>query len=167
MPSLGALQPDAAAMFQEAFDEAVGLGSKPEPEESWRMLESRFDGRTITLTLLGEALELAQSITLSLARGQVASDTMEEFLWEGPDSREVVANYIELQMMYVSGETGEPSVETTGIIEDIVRQQVIEIVGSFSTACSLSSVLTLKNYSSETAPNWRHAADRGPSQSTI
>jgi len=33
-----------------------------------------------------------------------------------------------LQMMYVSGETGEPSVETTGIIEEIVRQQVIEIV---------------------------------------
>ncbi|KAL2142681.1 hypothetical protein VTI28DRAFT_836 [Corynascus sepedonium] len=34
------------------------------------------------------------------------------------------------QMMYVSGETGEPSVETTGIIEDIVRQQVIEILKS-------------------------------------
>ncbi|KLU82688.1 spt3 [Magnaporthiopsis poae ATCC 64411] len=32
------------------------------------------------------------------------------------------------QMMYVSGETGEPSVETTGIIEEIVRQQVIEIL---------------------------------------
>lgn len=30
--------------------------------------------------------------------------------------------------MYVSGETGEPSVETTSIIEDIVRQQVIELV---------------------------------------
>lgn len=32
------------------------------------------------------------------------------------------------QMMYVSGETAEPSVETTGIIEDIVRQQVIELL---------------------------------------
>jgi hypothetical protein len=32
------------------------------------------------------------------------------------------------QMMYVSGETAEPSVETTSIIEDIVRQQVIEMV---------------------------------------
>lgn len=32
------------------------------------------------------------------------------------------------QMMYVSGETTEPSIETTGIIEDIVRQQVIELV---------------------------------------
>ena len=37
------------------------------------------------------------------------------------------------QMMYVSGETGEPSVETTGIIEDIVRQQVVEIVSRPST----------------------------------
>ncbi|KXJ92427.1 transcription initiation factor IID, 18kD subunit-domain-containing protein [Microdochium bolleyi] len=32
------------------------------------------------------------------------------------------------QMMYVSGETGEPSVETTAMIEEIVRQQVIEIL---------------------------------------
>ncbi|KAL0471902.1 transcription initiation factor IID, 18kD subunit domain-containing protein [Neurospora intermedia] len=32
------------------------------------------------------------------------------------------------QMMYVSGETGEPSVETTSIIEDIVRQQVIHML---------------------------------------
>ncbi|KAK3398535.1 transcription initiation factor IID, 18kD subunit-domain-containing protein [Sordaria brevicollis] len=32
------------------------------------------------------------------------------------------------QMMYVSGETGEPSVETTSIIEDIVRQQVISML---------------------------------------
>ncbi|KAI1103985.1 TFIID-18kDa-domain-containing protein [Jackrogersella minutella] len=32
------------------------------------------------------------------------------------------------QMMYVSGETGEPSVETTAMIEEIVRQQVIEML---------------------------------------
>lgn len=32
------------------------------------------------------------------------------------------------QMMYVSGETSEPSAETTGMIEEIVRQQVIEMV---------------------------------------
>lgn len=31
-------------------------------------------------------------------------------------------------MMFVSGEAAEPSVETTSLIEEIVRQQVIEIV---------------------------------------
>ncbi|KAM0573968.1 hypothetical protein ACHAP9_001838 [Verticillium nonalfalfae] len=31
------------------------------------------------------------------------------------------------QMMYVSGETAEPSVETTNIIEGIVREQVVEL----------------------------------------
>lgn len=31
-------------------------------------------------------------------------------------------------MMYVSGETVEPSPETTGMVEEIVRQQVIEMV---------------------------------------
>ncbi|KAJ9231565.1 hypothetical protein DTO169E5_7887 [Paecilomyces variotii] len=37
------------------------------------------------------------------------------------------------QMMFVSGETAEPSIETTTLIEDIVRQQVIEML-SRSTA---------------------------------
>lgn len=36
------------------------------------------------------------------------------------------------QMMFVSGETAEPSVETTGIIEDIVKEQVVEMVLSCS-----------------------------------
>lgn len=33
-----------------------------------------------------------------------------------------------VKMMFVSGETAEPSVETTTLIEEITRQQVIEIV---------------------------------------
>ena len=33
------------------------------------------------------------------------------------------------KMMFVSGETAEPSVETTTLIEEIVRSQVIEMVG--------------------------------------
>ena len=33
-----------------------------------------------------------------------------------------------LKMMFVSGETGDPPPETTGIIEEIVREQVIGIV---------------------------------------
>ncbi|KAK4087532.1 Transcription initiation factor IID, 18kDa subunit [Purpureocillium lilacinum] len=41
--------------------------------------------------------------------------------------RELMINTVR-QMMYVSGETAEPSVETTSIIEDIVRQQVIELL---------------------------------------
>mgnify|MGYP003310288267 CR=1 FL=1 len=35
------------------------------------------------------------------------------------------------KMMYVSGETAEPSAETTGMVEEIVRQQVIEMVSHF------------------------------------
>lgn len=38
-----------------------------------------------------------------------------------------MANVI-VKMMYVSGETAEPSAETTGMVEEIVRQQVIEMV---------------------------------------
>lgn len=32
------------------------------------------------------------------------------------------------QMMFVSGETAEPSAETTYLIEEIVREQVVEMV---------------------------------------
>jgi len=35
------------------------------------------------------------------------------------------------QMMFVSGETAEPSAETTGMIEELVRQQVIEMVSHY------------------------------------
>jgi hypothetical protein len=45
---------------------------------------------------------------------------------------QILGHMIDLieQMMYVSGETGEPSTETTGMIEEIVRQQVVEIVST-------------------------------------
>ena len=45
---------------------------------------------------------------------------------------EYLINDIGKQMMYVSGETGEPSADTTGMIEEIVRQQVVEIVSTSS-----------------------------------
>jgi len=67
------------------------------------------------------------------------------------------------QMMYVSGETGEPSVETTGIIEDIVRQQVVEIVSS-AVVVIRALGLTLAT-SFEAALSWLHAVDLGQSLS--
>lgn len=60
----------------------------------------------------------------------------------GRDPREMIANLVEFQMMYVSGETAEPSLETTGIIEDIVRQQVVEIVSLPFTSCFRIFLLT-------------------------
>ena len=35
------------------------------------------------------------------------------------------------QMMFVAGETGEPSGETTALIENIVHEQVIALVSTF------------------------------------
>lgn len=42
-----------------------------------------------------------------------------------------IIDTVRRQMMFVSGETAEPSIESTTLIEDITRQQVLEIV-SFS-----------------------------------
>ncbi|KAI3406978.2 SPT3 [Candida oxycetoniae] len=52
------------------------------------------------------------------------------YLWESKMASENKYKYrIEIQqMMFVSGETNDPPVETTSLIEDIVRGQVIEIL---------------------------------------
>jgi len=52
------------------------------------------------------------------------------------------------QMMYVSGETAEPPVETTSIIEDIVRQQVIELVRFSSSPLILIPLPSVSSHSS-------------------
>ncbi|KAL2823362.1 transcription initiation factor IID, 18kD subunit-domain-containing protein [Aspergillus cavernicola] len=44
------------------------------------------------------------------------------------------------QMMFVSGETAEASVETTTLIEDIVRQQVVEILSRSTTLATRRGV---------------------------
>jgi hypothetical protein len=43
------------------------------------------------------------------------------------------------QMMFVSGETAEPSPETTWMIEEIVREQVVEMVRSIQSPSRLRS----------------------------
>lgn len=59
----------------------------------------------------------------------------------GAEFRELITNLIH-KMMFVSGETAEPSIDTTTLIEDITRQQVIEIVSAASMA-PRTSQLTL------------------------
>jgi len=62
-------------------------------------------------------------------------DDLEEY----GDPKSYFTDLIE-KMMYVSGETGEPSAETTGIIEEIVRLQVVEMVSLPSWVLSSSAV---------------------------
>jgi hypothetical protein len=127
MPLFGALQLDAAAMFQEAFDEAVSLEKGQELENIRRLIKPKLGSPGIPLSCLRWAFKVAHGIAFYPIGTQVDIDTKGYAVFE-PHPREAIADYVHLQMMYVSGETGEPSVETTGIIEDIVRQQVIEIV---------------------------------------
>ena len=49
--------------------------------------------------------------------------------------KERLANFFR-QMMFVSGETAEASAETTTLIEEIVRQQVIEMVSAIQLPSS-------------------------------
>lgn len=67
------------------------------------------------------------------AAGIAVTEDMEQdgdaFLETEEDFKTNLTNLLR-QMMFVSGETAEPSPETTTLIEEIVRQQVVEIVCS-------------------------------------
>ncbi len=53
------------------------------------------------------------------------------------------------QMMFVTGETNDPPVKTTALIEDIVRSQVIELVsiGYFNSIFHFYTITNLIFYS--------------------
>ena len=51
------------------------------------------------------------------------------------------------QMMFVSGETADPSIETTGMIEEIVHEQVVEMVSDENLVCEGSARVTLTRIS--------------------
>ncbi|KAI1806616.1 S-adenosyl-L-methionine-dependent methyltransferase [Daldinia bambusicola] len=96
-------------------------------------LDSYQDSAKQQSRLKEAGFELATSLTIrDIWRKWVTEEEKERVdSLEGLDEVEewdlLADHYI---MMYVSGETGEPSVETTTIIEEIVRQQVIEMLRS-------------------------------------
>ncbi|KAJ5658761.1 SAGA complex subunit spt3 [Penicillium longicatenatum] len=54
-------------------------------------------------------------------------ENQEADAYSSHDDKSTITNMI-FQMMFVSGETAEPSIDTTTLIEDITRQQVLEIL---------------------------------------
>lgn len=106
-------------MFLGVFDKAVSLEEVRDLEKIRRLIEPWLGRQGVPLHHLKDAFMIAHGLPTPPHDVRTRSE---------PRPRETIANYLMLKMMYVSGETGEPSVETTCIIEDIVRQQVIEIV---------------------------------------
>ncbi|KAH6635170.1 transcription initiation factor IID, 18kD subunit-domain-containing protein [Chaetomium sp. MPI-SDFR-AT-0129] len=126
MSSLGAIDPAAAAMFQAAFDEAVSVGDRGETDVIQKMVLPKLGYRGLSFTRLCWAFDVALAIVYPLVEARAGVAFAKERAVKERRPRDVITDH--LKMMYVSGESGEPSVETTGIIEDIVRQQVIEIL---------------------------------------
>lgn len=62
------------------------------------------------------------------AKSQKDHEMEKEDIFGGSFTNDIV------KMMFVSGETAEPSPETTTLIEEITRQQVLEIVGTRNSA---------------------------------
>ena len=64
----------------------------------------------------------------------VAPERLEKVEWRW------LMHHLIQQMMFVSGEEAEPSVHTTTIIEEIVREQVIELVSRSHSVYELNLV---------------------------
>jgi len=71
MASLGASQPAAAAMFQEAFDEAVGLDHRRELENIRRRLQPKLGCDGIPLNHLRCAFKIAHGVAIPSIGGRV------------------------------------------------------------------------------------------------
>lgn len=108
--ALGVVTPEGASIFISHFNAALGLSG------------ARATGKFLPCVKGLLKLDLVFPTNYQ-APYDYDGESMETF-------RERFRTDTIPQMMYVSGETGEPSVETTGIIEEIVRQQVIEIVSA-------------------------------------
>ncbi len=81
----------------------------------------------------GAPRNLSVAGTSTVATSTVAASTNDEHddhhFESTDDFKDKLMIWIQ-QMMFVSGETAEPSTETTGMIEEIVRAQVIEMVSN-------------------------------------
>lgn len=118
------IQRESSELFQSAFDQAVGV-VHPSGYKSIYDIAVNEEERVLLRKAEGKRLRDAKKA------GQQSKNFKPRELRPGQILRHGFHDRLTdlfKKMMYVSGETAEPSVDTTSIIEDIVRQQVIELV---------------------------------------
>lgn len=119
---------ESYALFQSALDDVLvttvnpASGFSPDNRLSKDFLKPGKPRRERYELTYGERVIPLHDLNPHPSVQQMGAETMPQF-------KARIINVIQ-QMMYVSGETAEPSVDTTSIIEDAVRQQVIELVSS-------------------------------------
>ncbi|KAH6691670.1 transcription initiation factor IID, 18kD subunit-domain-containing protein [Plectosphaerella plurivora] len=118
--------PTSHDLFQSAFDEAVGVFlPETDPIHAMQLLVNTAQNPKST-TDSSLLIYRDGKMIVPLDDLDPRSPSYDEAESAGR-FKSRFANVLQ-QMMYVSGETAEPSVDTTSIIEDIVRQQVIELL---------------------------------------
>ena len=164
--ALGVLDPYAAGLFLNVFDEATGVLNSCTAASFQsgydEAIRARMNNQIVRIVFAPDTVD-SYSFAPADDEGDQVEAPIDPF-WTEANFRVALTNTIQ-QMMYVSGETGEPSVETTGIIEDIVRQQVVEIVSGPQNDVGTGRRLITAT-SSEAALSLRRGAGRAPSPST-
>jgi transcription initiation protein SPT3 len=119
---------------------------RPSSPQGTETLDSETENSLSYRDETDESSSSDSSVTFSFTKSQAGSSLIED--GDSSDNEFITAEmfadrqtHFFRQMMFVSGETAEPSVETTTLIEDIVRQQVVEIV-RYSLRLGFRYVLT-------------------------
>ncbi|KAL2374851.1 hypothetical protein RJ035_001394 [Blastomyces gilchristii] len=112
--------------------------------------ERRIGGKLWVERWSGEAAEIVSKV-VSGGRGIEFDALPDDENDANASFRYYFDTVVDEDMMFVSGETAEPSAETTTLIEEIVRQQVIEMVGARTLLLLLHIELTNLKLSRSTA----------------
>lgn len=149
-------------MFQTAFDDTVGACFHSGFQSIDNVAVSTDGPPPRDLTTEPQELTLFYH-DMEIHLNDICFLSDDSFLFDEETAEDFRVRLTDIirQMMYVSGETAEPSVETTNIIEGIVREQVVELVGHHSRTAG--SRFNINRPSSNNAPTRRPVVDLGPS----
>ncbi|KAF3350538.1 transcription initiation factor IID, 18kD subunit-domain-containing protein [Verticillium dahliae] len=122
-------QQEAGELFQTAFDDTVGACFHSGFQSIDNVAVSTDGPPPRDLTTEPQELTLFYH-DMEIHLNDICFLSDDSFLFDEETAEDFRVRLTDIirQMMYVSGETAEPSVETTNIIEGIVREQVVELL---------------------------------------
>ncbi|KAL9945895.1 Transcription initiation protein spt3 [Verticillium nonalfalfae] len=123
------VQHGAGELFQTAFDDTVGACFHSGFQSIDNVAVSTDGPPPSDLSTEPQELTLVYH-DMRIHLNDISFSSDDSFLFDEETAEDFRVRLTDVfqQMMYVSGETAEPSVETTNIIEGIVREQVVELL---------------------------------------
>jgi hypothetical protein len=134
------IQKDSAAT-KKTVTETTPSEKTIESQDDYEMVDANVSGGSAETTT--ESQEDYEMVDANVSGGspEINIESQEDYEMGNVNVSGGLPTNNNIKMMFVSGETAEPSPETTTLIEEITRQQVIEIVRTSHSAWKLLSLM--------------------------